>query len=890
MNIETAEYLQHLGQAPEHIRNFCVVAHVDHGKTTLSDYLVASNGILSQHLAGEVRLLDSRPDEQERRITMKASSVVLRHVHNGVEHLLNLVDSPGHIDFSCEVSTAMRLCDGAVILVDVVDGVTQQTNNILRHAYREGLSMCLVLNKVDLLITVQQLTPEEAYYRMRSIVEICNAALAMYANQLKIQEDDLSTQQTRDDPSDDVWFCPSKGNVLFCSCYDGWAFSTAFFANIYESKLGITNLQELLWGEQYLDAKAKKAVQTPRRAGQQVLAIQLMLEPLWQLYSTFLDEKEGSLEKQLCMSAKLGVPDKVWNNPRRGQRSRLKALLSAWMPLARCVLTTVCAKLDSPVLGQRRRLPFLMPRFNDVPPEVQEALMNCIPAPEAPCVAYICKLVDTQFLVGTTSGREEDDDDAFIGFARIYSGRLRPGMKVYVHSDDKVMEAVVSKVFLFRGAGLDEATEVCSGTLCGIGGLTPYIAKHATLSTLKGVPPLSPLVLPSTSIVRASVFPRNPKDLLRLQQGLRMLYKVDPQVEVGILPTGEHVIGTAGEVHLERCLKDLIDTFARVEVVASESIVSFRETVVPSGLNSKPKLHTACTPDGAFSITLYSRCMPPEVLEIIKDDEKNRAGAQHVVRQMENALAANKRWSAEMRHGIIACGPQKLGFVGAALLLNIVDQDAVSEKLRLFRTWKDSIVAGFQAATEGGPMAQEPLFNIAFVITDLTIDASSGLTGGMVLPCVREACRSAMELHPRRLVEPVYECTVYSSGTTQGKIYGTLSRRRSDIIEEVPNEGSDLFYIRCHLPAVEAFGLQDELRVATQGASTAQLQMSHWSVVDADPYFVPTTREEIEEHGAEMATKNIAVQLLERIQRRKGLFRQQVVECAEKQKFSLKGA
>lgn len=91
---------------------------------------------------------------------MKASSIALSHQCNGNKYLLNLVDSPGHIDFSSEVSTAMRLCDGALIIVDVVDGVTQQTCAMLRHAYREGLSMCLVLNKIDLLIRTQRFSAE----------------------------------------------------------------------------------------------------------------------------------------------------------------------------------------------------------------------------------------------------------------------------------------------------------------------------------------------------------------------------------------------------------------------------------------------------------------------------------------------------------------------------------------------------------------------------------------------------------------------------------------------------------------------------------------------------------------------------------------------------------
>lgn len=886
MSLESTAYLQRLSEQPERIRNFCMVAHVDHGKTTLSDYLVASNGILSPQLAGEVRLLDSRPDEQERCITMKASSIALRHVHGGIEHLVNLVDSPGHIDFSSEVSTAMRLCDGTVIIVDVVDGVTQQTNGLLRHAYCEGLSMCLVLNKVDLLITVQQLTPEEAYHRMRSIVEMCNVALAAFANQLKIQEDESVMQPDRGDPSDDVWFCPTKGNVLFCSCYDGWAFSTSSFAALYEGKLGINDLEKYLWGDHYLNTKTKTVERAPRRAGQQPLAVQLMIEPIWQLYQTFLQTRDN-LEQQLHMAEKLGIPQRVWNNPRRDERGRLKALLSAWLPLAKCVLDVVCEKLDSPVVAQRRRLRSLIPRFDDTPAEVKEALMDCSTSPDAPCIVYVCKLIDTQFLVGTMIGQEENSEDAFIGFARVYSGRLRPGQTVYVHSDDKIEQATVRKVFLFRGAGLDEATEACSGTLCGVGGLTSYITKYATLSTLEGLPPFKPLVLPSTSIVRASVYPKDPKDLFKLVQGLQLLYRVDPQVEVGILPTGEHVIGTAGEVHLERCLRDLIETFACVKVLASEPLVSFRETIVGGGgANMRPKLYTAATADGAFSITLYARCAPPGVFEILKDDNMNRGSNSQVCRQVEAQLAANKRWTAEMRQGIVAWGPTKFGFFGAVLLLSFGDQDASLEKRRLFESWKDSIIAGFQAAAESGPMAQEPLFNVAFVVTDLAVNAQSGLMGGMVLPCVRDACRAAMELHPRRLVEPVYECTVYSSGSTQGKIYGSLSRRRSEIIEEVPNEGSDLFCIRCLLPAVEAFGLQDELRVATQGASTAQLQMSHWSVVDADPYFTPTTKEEIEEHGTEVGTKNIAEQFLERIRRRKGLHRERIVENAEKQKFS----
>jgi ribosome assembly protein 1 len=136
---------------PDSIRNICVIAHVDHGKTTLTDCLLSSNKIISKSLAGKLRFLDSREDEQEREITMKSSSIslVFENEKTGADCLINLIDSPGHVDFAFEVSSGLKVCDNAVLVVDVIEGVCSQTYKVLNAAVKEGLRIVLLINKID---------------------------------------------------------------------------------------------------------------------------------------------------------------------------------------------------------------------------------------------------------------------------------------------------------------------------------------------------------------------------------------------------------------------------------------------------------------------------------------------------------------------------------------------------------------------------------------------------------------------------------------------------------------------------------------------------------------------------------------------------------------------
>jgi ribosome assembly protein 1 len=173
--------MQKLQLRTKQIRNICIVAHVDHGKTTLADSLIASNGIISEALAGKVRYLDFHKEEVARMITMKACAIALlyRSASAGAV-LVNLVDSPGHADFIGEVEAAVRVLDGCLVVVDVVEGVCIQTHAVLRQAWQMKLNAVLVLNKLDRLVTQLAMTPMEAYAHIAKVIQQVNAVQATF--------------------------------------------------------------------------------------------------------------------------------------------------------------------------------------------------------------------------------------------------------------------------------------------------------------------------------------------------------------------------------------------------------------------------------------------------------------------------------------------------------------------------------------------------------------------------------------------------------------------------------------------------------------------------------------------------------------------------------------
>jgi ribosome assembly protein 1 len=198
-------------QKSNNIRNISVVAHVDHGKTTLTDSLIASNGIFSQRNAGKIRYMDFTPEEQQRGITMKSASISLVFSKKNEEDkfLINLIDSPGHLDFTQEVSSALRVTDGCIVLIDAVEGVCIQTRIVLRQAWKERVKPVLMVNKIDKLFTKLNMTISEAYNHLKKVMTeinmISSELWAEEGSEIKMKEEENSGSHNEENKL--LFFC-----------------------------------------------------------------------------------------------------------------------------------------------------------------------------------------------------------------------------------------------------------------------------------------------------------------------------------------------------------------------------------------------------------------------------------------------------------------------------------------------------------------------------------------------------------------------------------------------------------------------------------------------------------------------------------------------------------
>ncbi|XP_041980466.1 elongation factor-like GTPase 1 [Aricia agestis] len=886
MRLVDSSKLLELQTKPSKIRNICIVAHVDHGKTTLADSLISSNGIISQRMTGKLRYMDSRPDEQERGITMKSSSIALYHALEKEEYLVNLIDSPGHIDFSSEVSTAVRLCDGAIVIVDVVEGVCPQTRLALKQAYAENIKAVLVLNKIDRLIVEMRMTALDAYVHIMQVLEQVNAVMGelFTSGVMETEETLLDKKQESPKPKEDnnfydwtsaledaddsnLYFSPEQGNVVFASAIDGWGFTIQTFAKLFSDKLGVKEelLRKVLWGDFYLNAKTKRFMKGAQEKAKKPLFVQVVFDNLWNIYETIVLRNDKEKVPVIC--EKLGIKLTTRDLRHSDSRIQLQSLMMQWLPLSNVVLDMVCSKLPSPKEILPEKVEKLMcsrikdlESYPDETKKLKDDFLACDSSDNATVIIFISKMFsvdksilpenkpkvlspeemalrrekarkmreemkenslkpvpekenvdETEKCTEDEKEKEEVSDTAFIAFARVFSGKVRKGDKLYVlgpkhdpsdvlsrpdfkidphkklkdlQSNEHVTCAEIKSLYTLMGRELEDMEEAIAGNIIGIGGLEDHILKTATLSSTIACPAFSEIQYAAVPILRVAVEPTYPSQLAQLVKGLKLLNQSDSCVQVLLQETGEHVLVTAGEVHLQRCLEDLKNMYAKIPITVSEPIVPFRETVVePPKIDmaneeidsqnideNKEEVDpviTVTTNNKQSTIKIRAKPLPNQITELLdKSADILKAVSQHIKIQqglknnieskledlklneskhqisdrvqkliddfktkLEEICSKLPEWKDTVNQ-IWSVGPRNCG---PNLLLNhtrdyktkfLHHETELQEDARF--EYESSFVNGFQMASLAGPLCEEPMMGVAFCVEEWSLDKSEG--------------------------------------------------------------------------------------------------------------------------------------------------------------------
>jgi len=803
------------------IRNMSVIAHVDHGKSTLTDSLVSKAGIIAANKAGETRATDTRKDEQERCITIKSTAISMYFEilqkdldfckqekakkadgSDELGFLINLIDSPGHVDFSSEVTAALRVTDGALVVVDCVSGVCVQTETVLRQAIAERIRPVLFMNKMDRALLELQLEQEELFQTFQRIVENVNVIVATYADD--------------DGPMGVVRVDVNNASVGFGSGLHGWAFTLKQFAEMYASKFGVDvdKMMKKLWGENFFNPKTKKWSKNKDDDNKRSFNM-YVLDPIYMVFDAIMNFKKEQTEKLLgkltTATGKL-VKDVLKAEEKELEgKPLMKAVMRNWLPAGDAMFQMIVIHLPSPVTAQKYRAELLYEGPHDDAACI--GIKNC--DPDGPLMMYVSKMVPTS------------DKGRFYAFGRVFAGKVATGQKARIMGPNFVpgqktdlYEKSIQRTILMMGGRVEAIEDVPAGNICGLVGVDQFLVKTGTISTLKEAHNMKQMKFSVSPVVRVAVEPKNPADLPKLVEGLKRLANSDPMVQCMIEESGEHIIAGAGELHLEICLKDLEEDHACIPLKKSDPVVSYRETVSEESsimcLSKSPNKHNR----------LFMKAVPmPDGLS--EDIENGEVNPRDDFKTRGRYLADKYDYDVTEARKIWCFGPDTNG---PNLLIDC------SKGVQYLNEIKDSVVAGFQWATKEGVMCDENLRAVRFNIYDVTLHADAiHRGGGQIIPTARRVLYASMLTADPRLMEPVYLVEIQCPENAVGGIYGVLNRRRGHVFEEAQTPGTPMFVVKAYLPVNESFGFTADLRSNTGGQAFPQCMFDHWQVLPGCP-------------------------------------------------------
>uniref|UniRef100_A0A7S4G8L4 Tr-type G domain-containing protein n=1 Tax=Eutreptiella gymnastica TaxID=73025 RepID=A0A7S4G8L4_9EUGL len=785
-----------LTQAPKFIRNVALVGHLHHGRTAFMDYLLNS----------EDRYCDTRIDEQERGLSIKCTPVSIPlQSTKGKTFLVNVVDTPGHVNFVDEVSAAIRQCDGVCIIVDAVEGVMINTEKMVRHCVAEQMPLTLLVNKVDRLILELKLPPEDAYIKLRHTIEEVNNIIADSPH-------GTSTPQK---------LSPELGNVAFASSLSHWSFTLFSFAQMYANcystgTIDVESFGQRLWGDIYYNVENKKFSKRKGKTGETEDSrsfVHFILNPLYKIYSQVVGKEPGDLDPLLHeIGVKLRREQYGWD-----VGPLLKAVTSQFFGGPSGWVDMVVKWIPDPITSAENKVQFLY--TGEMDDEFAENMMDCRSG--GPTMVMVTKLFHTP------------DASTFLAWGRVMSGTIKSNSKVKVlgeaytidDEEDMCVKDVIG-LYIPRPREPMPIREAIAGNWVLIEGIEQPIIKTATVVgyEVEGCSIFRPINFSTLSVVKIAVEPLHPSELPKMVDGLRSINKTYPLSVTKVEESGEHIIVGTGEMYMDSIMHDLRKMYADIEVKVADPVVSFCETVVET---SSIKCF-AETPNKKNKLTMISEPLEKGLAE---DIEGKRISLDMPRKQITSYFQQKYDWDVLAARSVWAFGPNANG---ANILLD--DTLAAEVDKTLLSSCKDSIVQGFQWGAREGPLCDEGIRNVKFKLLDALIAPEAfQRSTGQIIPTSRRVVYSAFLMATPRLMEPVYYTEIQTPVDCISAIYTVLTKRRGHVTQDLPKPGSPLYTVKAFVPVMDSFGLETDIRSHTQGQAFCQSVFDHWSIVPGDP-------------------------------------------------------
>ncbi|KAG7044620.1 elongation factor 2 [Colletotrichum scovillei] len=837
-------FMTDLMNFPDQIRNVALAGHLHHGKTAFMDMLVLETHDITDRLERRVgkkrdeqlRYTDVHVVERERGVSIKASpmSLVLPS-SKGKSHLVNILDTPGHVNFVDEVAASLRLADGVCLVVDVVEGVQVNTEQIIKHAVLEDIPLTLIVNKMDRLILELKLPPKDAYFKLKHVIEEVNTVI----------------ENTIPGKGEERRISPEKGNVLFACTDMGWCFTLQSFAKMYADTYGGINTEDFakrLWGDIYFNPEKRNFTRKPLEPRSSRSFVNFVLEPIYKIFTHTISDSPEELKVVL---GSLGITLKP-SQYKADAKVLLKLVCEQFFGPSTGFVDMIVGHIPSPDQSAEKYLEKYYTGPLDT--KLAQSMKTC--NQDGPLVIHVTKLFSTA------------DAKSFYSFGRVLSGTAHPGSQVRVlgegysiDDDEDMAMATISDVFIAESRYNIPTDGVPAGNFVLLGGVDNSIVKTATL-----IPPkleddedpyiFKPVTHFTESVLKVAVEPINPSELPKMLDGLRKIQKSYPLITTKVEESGEHIVLGTGELYMDCVLHDLRRLYADMEIKISDPVTRFCETVVEQ---SATKCY-AITPNKKNKITMVAEQLDKGISE---DIESGKVKIKDPIRKTAKYFEDTYGWDKLAARSIWAFGPDEMG-------PNILQDDTLPSEVdkKLLTTVKETIRQGFSWATREGPLCEEPIRNTKFRITDVSLASEAIFRGGgQIIPTSRRACYSSFLMASPRLMEPLYSVSVTGPEDSATEVYTTLARRRGHVLQDGPVAGTPLYRVNGLIPVIDSFGFETDLRIKTKGMAMVSLTFDSWSIVPGDPLDKEVILRPLQPASAQATARDFVL----KTRRRKGL-------------------